>query len=109
MTELLRTDPAVRAEVLADPLRFLAAIELPTASAEDPRLGKAGNDVRKGLLAVGGGAERLARAVQRHAPAGLVGDDARILAPLVARTLRASHETTALLEQLDQSSNGTTP
>ena len=48
-------------------------------------------------------------AVQRHAPAGLVGDDARILGPLVARTLRASHETTALLEQLDQASNGRPP
>jgi len=110
VTELLRTaDPAARAEVLADPLRYLSAMELPTTSADDPRLGKAGNDVRKGLLAVGGGAERLARAVQRHAPAGLVGDDARILAPLVARTLRASHETTALLEQLDQASNGRPP
>jgi ParB-like chromosome segregation protein Spo0J len=110
VTELLRTaDPAARAEVLADPLRFLAGIEVPTTSAEDPRLGKGGNDVRKGLLAVSGGAERIARAVQRHAPAGLVGDDARILAPLVARTLRASHEATALLEQLDQASNGRTP
>lgn len=105
VTELLRTaDPAARTAVLADPLRFLTAIELPAASAEDPRLGKAGNDVRKGLLAMGGGAERLARAVQRHAPAALVGDDARTLAPLVARTLRTSHETTALLEQLDQAS-----
>lgn len=110
VTELLRTaDPAARAEVLADPLRFLAVLELPTTSAEDPRLGKGGNDVRKGLLAVGGGAERLVRAVQRHAPAGLVGDDARILGPLVARTLRASHETTALLEQLDPASNGRPP
>lgn len=109
VTELLRTaDPAARAEVLEDPLRFLAALELPMTSVEDPRLGKGGNDVRKSLLAVSGGAERLARAVQRHAPAGLVGDDARILAPLVARTLRASHETTALLEQLNQASNGTT-
>jgi hypothetical protein len=102
--ELLRTaDPAARAEVLADPLRYLSAIELPTISAEDPRLGKGGNDVRRGLLSIGSAADRLARAVTRHAPAGLVGDDARIhggLAPLVARTLRASHETTALLEQL---------
>jgi ParB-like chromosome segregation protein Spo0J len=110
VTEVLRTaDPAARDEVLADPLRYLSAIELPTTSADDPRLGKGGNDVRKGLLAVGGGAERLARAVQRHAPAGLVGDDARILAALVARTLRASHEATALLEQLDQASNGRPP
>jgi hypothetical protein len=101
VTELLRTaDPVARDEVLADPLRFLAAVELPMTSAEDPRLGRGGNDMRKGLLAVGGAAERLARMVMRHAPVGLVGDDARILGPLVARTLRASHETTALLEQL---------
>jgi len=105
VAELLRTaDPAARAEVLDDPLRFLAAIELPTTSVEDPRLGKGGNDVRKSLLAVGGAAERLARMVMRHAPAGLVGDDARILGSLVERTLRASHETTALLEQLVMSS-----
>jgi hypothetical protein len=101
VTELLRTaDPAVREEVRADPLRYLSAIELPTTSAEDPRLGKGGNDVRKSLLSVGTAAERIARAAMRHAPAGLVGDDARILAPLIARTLRASHETTVLLEQL---------
>ena len=101
VTELLRTaDPAARDEVLADPLRYLSAIELPATSAEDPRLGKGGNDVRKSLLSVGGAADRITRAVMRHAPAGLIGDDARILAPLVARTLRASHETTVLLEQL---------
>jgi ParB-like chromosome segregation protein Spo0J len=105
VTELLRTtDPTARDEVLGDPLRYLSAIELPTASADDPRLGRGGNDVRKSLLAVFGGADRLARAVLRHAPAGLVGDDARILAPLVARTLRASHEATTLLEQLDANS-----
>jgi hypothetical protein len=40
VTQLLRTaDPAARDEVLADPLRYLSAIELPTTSADDPRLG----------------------------------------------------------------------
>jgi hypothetical protein len=105
VTELLRTsDPAARAAVLADPLRYLGAIELPVMSVEDPRLGKSGNDVRKSLLAIGSAAERLARTVTRHAPVGLVGDDARILEPLVARTLRSSHEATAILEQLSISS-----
>jgi ParB-like chromosome segregation protein Spo0J len=106
VTELLRTsDPAARAEVLADPLRYLGALELPTKVAEDPRLGTSGNDVRRSLLQVGGAADRLARTVTRHAPIGLVGDDARILGPLVARTLRASHEATALLEQLARNSS----
>jgi len=105
VTELLRTaDPAARAAVLADPLRYLGAIELPVVSVEDPRLGKSGNDVRKSLLAIGSAAERLARTVTRHAPVGLVGDDARILEPLVGRTLRSSHEATAILEQLAISS-----
>jgi ParB-like chromosome segregation protein Spo0J len=105
VTELLRTaDPAARDEVLADPLRYLGTISLPTMSAEDPRLGRGGNEVRRTLLSVGGAAERLARMVMQHAPVGLVGDDARILGPLVARTLRASHETTALLEQLAMTS-----
>lgn len=101
VTELLRTaDPAARDEVLADPLRYLGTISLPTMSADDPRLGRGGNEVRRSLLSMGGAADRLARMVMQHAPVGLVGDDARILGPLVARTLRASHETTALLEQL---------
>jgi ParB-like chromosome segregation protein Spo0J len=105
VTELLRTaDPAARDAVLADPLRYLGAIELPVTSVEDPRLGKGGNDVRKSLLAVGSAAERLARTVTRYAPVGLIGDEARILEPVVARTLRASHEATALLEQLATSS-----
>jgi len=105
VTELLRTsDPAARAAVLADPLRYLGAIELPVVSVEDPRLGKSGNDVRKSLLAIGSAAERLGRTVTRHAPVGLIGDDARILQPLVARTLRSSHEATAILEQLAISS-----
>jgi ParB-like chromosome segregation protein Spo0J len=105
VTELLRTaDPAARAAVLAHPLRYLGAIELPVMSVEDPRLGKSGNDMRKSLLAIGSAAERLARTVTRHAPVGLVGDDARILEPLVGRTLRSSHEATAILEQLAISS-----
>lgn len=105
VTELLRTaDPAAREAVLVDPLRYLGAIELPVTSVEDPRLGKGANDVRKSLLAIGSAAERLTRTVTRHAPAGLIGDDARILEPLVTRTLRASHEATALLEQLAASS-----
>jgi ParB-like chromosome segregation protein Spo0J len=108
VTELLRTaDPTARDEVLADPLRYLGAIAVPKTSAEDPRLGRGGNEVRESLLWVEGAAGRLARTVMRHTPVGLIGDDARILGPLVARTLRASREATALLEQL--ATNSRTP
>jgi ParB-like chromosome segregation protein Spo0J len=105
VTELLRTaDPAARAEVLANPLRYLGTTELPTARSEDPRLGKRANEVRESLLLVGSASERCARTVVRHAPTGLVGDDARILGPLVERTLRSASETTSLLERLAKDS-----
>jgi ParB-like chromosome segregation protein Spo0J len=101
VTELLRTsDPAARAEVLANPLRYLGAIELPTARTADPRLGKRANEVRESLLLVGSASERCMRAVTRCAPAGLVGNDARILAPLVERALRSATEATTVLGQL---------
>lgn len=107
VTALLRTtDPAARDAVLADPLRHLAnaAFDSPPIADEDPRLGVAANHVRRSLLHVGGAADRLARMVARHAPAGLAPDDARILEPLAARTLRVSRETTAALERLIQDS-----
>ena len=73
---------------------------LPTARTADPRLGKRANDVRESLLSMGSASERCARTVGRCAPAGLVGDDARILAPLVERTLRSASEATAVIGQL---------
>ena len=101
VTELLRTrDPAARAEVLANPLRYLGAAELPTTRTTDPRLGKRANEVRESLLSVGSASERCARAVARCAPAGLVGDDARILSPLVERTLRSATDVAAVIGQL---------
>lgn len=101
VTELLRTsDPAARAEVLANPLRYLGAVELPTARTADPRLGKRANEVRESQLSVGSASDRCVRVVTRCAPAGLVGDDARILAPLVERALRTATEATAVIGQL---------
>jgi ParB-like chromosome segregation protein Spo0J len=105
VTELLRTvDPAARAEVLDNPLRYLAAAELPTARVADPRLGKRANEVRESLLSVGSASDRCARTVARCAPAGLVGDDARILGPLVERTLRSATEAATVIAQLAKSS-----
>lgn len=100
---LAADDPGARDEVIADPLRYLGAAS-PVISTADPRLGKGGNDVRRSLLFVNGASERLARSTGRHAPAGLAGEEARILVPLVGRALRASRETTALLERLGQDS-----
>jgi len=100
---LAAADPRARDELLADPLRYLGAAS-PVISTADPRLGKGGNDVRRSLLFVNGASEGLARSTGRHSPAGLVGDEARILAPLVGRALRASRETTVLLERLAQDS-----
>lgn len=101
VTELLRTsDPAARAEVLANPLRYLGVVELPTVRTADPRLGKRANEVRESLLLIGSASERCARTVARCAPAGLVGDDARILGPLVERTLRSASEAVAVIGQL---------
>jgi hypothetical protein len=98
------TDPAARDDVLADPLRHVRATAPTPTRTDDPRLGAGGNEVRRSLFAVGGAAERVARMVTWHAPAGLDDDDARILGPLVTRTLRASGETTALLERLARDS-----
>lgn len=93
-------DPRARDEVLADPLRYLGATETGAAGAADPRLGAGGNEVRRSLLLVDVAAGKLQRSVGRCAPAGLAGEEARVLVPLVGRALRASRETTALLERL---------
>lgn len=100
---LAADDPHARDEVLADPLRYLGTA-VPAVAATDPRLSAGGNEVRRSLLFVNGAAERLARSSGRHAPAGLSGEEARILAPLVGGALRASRETTILLERLAQDS-----
>jgi ParB-like chromosome segregation protein Spo0J len=103
VTELLHTrDPAARAEVLADPLRYLGGVEPPAVRAHDPRLGKRANELRESLLTVAGTSDRCTRAVTRCAPAGLVGDEARILAPIAERTLRSAREVVAVIAQLVQ-------
>jgi hypothetical protein len=97
---LAADDPGARREVLADPLRYVGAEEATPGAATDPRLGAGGNDLRRSLLLVDGAANRLWRSVQRHAAAGLVGDEARVLAPLVGQALRASHHAVKVLDQL---------
>jgi hypothetical protein len=104
VTALLSADdPLARDELFADPLRFLGA-ERPASTGTDPRLGAGGNDVRRGLLSLHGAAERLWRSVERYATAGLAGDDARVLAPLVGHALGASRRSAMLLERLAKDS-----
>lgn len=100
-------DPRARDELLADPLRYLGGQPAARTGA-DPRLGAGGNEVRRGLLCMHGAAQRLWRSVERYAAAGLAGDEARVLAPLVEQTLRASRESTVRLERLTRDS-GLTP
>lgn len=107
VTALLATDdPRARDELLADPLRYLATTgtAAEVTHTTDPRLGASGNEVRRSLLFVHSAADRLQRSASRYAPAGLAGEDVRILAPLVGRALRASREATTLLERLAQDS-----
>jgi ParB-like chromosome segregation protein Spo0J len=101
VTELLRTsDPGARAEVLADPHRYLGGIERPAVRTTDPRLSKRANELRERLLMVAGTSDRCTRAVAHCAPTGLVGDDARILAPIAERALRSTREAVAAICQL---------
>jgi ParB-like chromosome segregation protein Spo0J len=106
VTALLATDDRARDELLADPLRYLATTgtAAEVTHTTDPRLGASGNEVRRSLLFVHSAADRLQRSASRCAPAGLAGEDVRILAPLVGRALRASREATTLLERLAQDS-----
>jgi ParB/RepB/Spo0J family partition protein len=101
VTALLDTDdPQARDELLADPLRYLGAASPVSGPPTDPRLGPGENDLRRSLLAVDVAGERLVRSVRRNAPAGLAGEEARILAPLVSRALRVSGEMSAVLGRL---------
>lgn len=101
VTALLGTDdPTARREVLADPLRYVGVEEPTAGAAHDPRLGAGGNDIRRSLLHVHGAGVRLWRSVKQHASAGLVGEEARVLAPLVGQALCAGHQTVELCGQL---------
>lgn len=100
VTKLLRTsDPKAREEVLADPLRYLGKVGA-AGRVADPRLSKPANELRDSLVAVAGVSAKCARVLTRCAPAGLAGDDARVLGPVVARTLHTAREAIAMIAQL---------
>lgn len=93
-------DPRARDEVLRDPLRYLGVATAEKSASADPRLGAGANDVRRSLLSLVGVAARIWRTLERHAPAGLAGEEARILTPLAVEALSASRESSRRLERL---------
>lgn len=103
-------DPAARRDLLADPLRYFPAPEAQDVSAaSDPRLGRGGNVVRKSLLFLRGAALRFCDSRDRHAPAGLRGDDAQGLASALSDALRAVLRAAEELRQLAADSGLLTP
>jgi ParB/RepB/Spo0J family partition protein len=85
---LQTTDPLAVREVLADPLRYLAA-EAPGAKAaqRDPRLSEGGNRLRRVLLSWEGLCSHLTRSLCRYAPAGLEPAEARVLDPVLQQAI----------------------
>ena len=99
-------DPAVRHEVLADPLRYVATEKPsgPRAEAADPRLSETGNRLRRLVLRWEGLSSQLVRHLSGHAPAGLKGEEAGVLGPLVHRAVDAGRRATEQLEAIESDS-----
>jgi ParB-like chromosome segregation protein Spo0J len=107
VTRLLRTDDAVAVrELLADPLSFLALDGQERVAPEDPRLSKGGNELRRCLLSLDGKRQRLLQACDQHAPAGLTGEEAPILLPLLGEALQRGKRLSERLESLIERSGG---
>jgi len=97
-------DPAARREVLADPLRFIVVDKPDIVAAADPRLDERSNQLRRLLLSFDGVSSHLSRSLNRHAPAGLAADEARVLGPIVHRALDSGRRATAQLEAIERES-----
>jgi ParB/RepB/Spo0J family partition protein len=98
---LLETsDPLAVREVLADPLRYLAA-QAVSGRERDPRLSEGGNRLRRLLVSFDGISDQLTRSLCRYAPAGLRAAEARVLAPVLEQAMgsgrRASEQLDALV------------
>ncbi|MBM3271128.1 MAG: ParB N-terminal domain-containing protein [Candidatus Sericytochromatia bacterium] len=94
------SDPQVRCDLLADPLRYLPAAETPPSENLDPRIGRGANAVRKSLLHLHTASMRLCESRERHAPAGLDRDSTHALAVLIVDTLGASKKAAGAVRQL---------
>ena len=108
LVECLRhsDDPAARREVLADPMRFLGceSSNEVAGGVRDPRLSEGANRLRRLLLSWDGMSSHLVRQLSRHAPVGLAGEEARVLAPLVHRALGSGRRAAEQLEAIERES-----
>ena len=101
VTGVLGTEePSARRDLLADPLRYLALQDSAAGNPSDPRLGVGGNEIRKALLTLDGSAERVIRMLMRHAPAGLRGEEARVLTGPLGHAVRAAEVAVKRLHQV---------
>jgi len=97
---LLETaDPLAVREVLADPLRYLAA-EAATSPRRDPRLSDGGNRLRGLLVSFDGLSDQLTRNLCRYAPAGLRAAEARVLGPVLEQAIGSGRRASEQLEAL---------
>jgi ParB-like chromosome segregation protein Spo0J len=104
LVEQLRqtSDPVAVREVLADPLRYLAAeTQAASASPCDPRLSEGGNRLRRLVLSWEGICGHLTRSLCRYAPAGLEPAEARVLGPVLQQASSAGRRVTEQLEALE--------
>ena len=93
-------DPSARRDLLAEPLRYLAQEDPAAGTSTDPRLGAGGNEIRKALLTLDGSAGRVICMVMRHAPAGLRGEEARVLAGPLEHAVRTAEVAVRRLHQV---------
>lgn len=107
---LLSTDgPTARSELLADPLRLLARDQGAMITPIDPRLSGPASELRKAVLGFDGAAARLLRTAEKYAPTGLLGDDARVLVPVLARAAETGRSAVDRLSEIIGQSHGAAP
>ena len=106
---LLETsDPLAVREVLADPLRYLAA-QAVSARERDPRLSEGGNRLRGLLVSWDGLSDQLTRSLCRYAPAGLKAAEARVLSPVLEQAIGSGRRANEQLEALAAASGVAIP
>ena len=94
-------DAGALEELLADPLRFLQQpLTQARAKYRDPRLSKAGEQIRRQLLQLESGASRVCEALRRHPLGELTSVDHTVLGGLAAAMLKSTRAACGCLERL---------